>query len=252
MKITRPMISFFCLAVILLASGTARPTGQTRAFLDAVEQYRQNNYRQAIASFMTIADSGVHNGKLFYNLGNAYLKNGQLGHAILWYERALQRMPDDPDLKFNYDYAVSLTKDRIDGSATSIWRILFFWNHLLSAQMIRWLAIVFNFVFWSVLLIRTLLKKKPLKGPVYLLLIALLGFTTTAAYNYYSRSYGTAGIILADEAPVRSGLSNQSTELFVLHAGTKVKVENEKDGFYRIYFTEGKIGWLAKMSVGII
>lgn len=252
MKIRRTIIPILCLAGILLAFGTARPTEQTRAFLDAAEHYRQNNYRQAIASFLAIADSGLNNGKLFYNLGNAYLKDGQLGPAILWYERALQLTPDDPDLKFNYKYAVSLTKDRLDASAASLWQILFFWNHLLSAQLIRWLAIILNLVFWSLLLLRSLLKKKPLKGPAYILLIALLVFTATAAFNYYHRSYNTAGIILADKAPVRSGLTDQSTELFVLHAGTKVKVNKEKDGFYRIYFSEGKIGWLPKAMVGII
>lgn len=248
----RLIISFICLAGILLGYGTARPTEQTRSYLKAIEQYRQRNYAQAAASFLAIAGNGVQNGKLFYNLGNAYLREGRLGHAILWYERALLLIPDDPDLKFNHDYAVSLTKDRIETNSPSLWRILFFWNYLLSPEVIRWLAIILNLAFWSLLLMRTLLKKKPLKAPIFVLLLILLGLTATAATNYYYRSTNTAAIILADEAPVRSGLSDQATELFVLHAGTKVKVEREMNGFYRIHFTEGKIGWLPKASVEVI
>jgi uncharacterized protein YgiM (DUF1202 family) len=51
---------------------------------------------------------------------------------------------------------------------------------------------------------------------------------------------------------VRSGLTEDSTELFVLHAGTKVKIGKERNGFYRISFSDTKIGWLKKSEVGII
>ena len=249
---SRRIIAFICLVGILLGYGTARSTEQTRSYLEAIEQYQQRNYAQAAASFLAIVDNGVQNGKLFYNLGNAYLKEGLLGHAILWYERALLMIPDDPDLRFNHNYAVSLTKDRIETKSQSLWRILFFWNHLLSPEVIRWLAIIVNLAFWSLLLVRILLKKKPLKATTIFLLLILLCLAATATYNYYYRSTNTAAIILVDEAPVRSGLSDQATELFVLHAGTKVRVKREINGFYRIHFAEGKIGWLPKESVGVI
>ena len=252
MRFFRPAIGFLCVLGIMLGSDKAQSIDQSRSFLNAVDQYRQQDYNQAIASFLKIADTGVQNGKLFYNLGNAYLKEGRLGHAILWYERARRLTPDDPDLKFNYDYAVSLTRDRTDSEGISLWRILFFWNYLLSAELTRWLAIFLNLVFWSVLLIRCLLKKALFKGPAYLLLILLLAFTATAGFNYYRSTTRTTAVILVDEAPVRSGLSDQATELFILHAGTKVKVEMKKEGFYRIFFSEGKIGWLPKASVGVI
>ena len=252
MKTSRLIIAFICLGGFLLGYGTARSTGQTRSYLKAIEQYRQRNFAQAAASFQTIVDNGVQNGKLYYDLGNAYLKQGLLGHAILWYERALLMIPDDPDLRFNHDFAVSLTKDRIEKNSPSLWRILFFWNHLLSPEVIRWLAIIINLAFWSLLLVRTLLKKKSLKVPSFILLLVLLGLAATAATNYYLRSTDSAAVILVDEAPVRSGLSDQATELFVLHAGTRVRVEREMNGFYRIHFTEGKIGWLPKASVGVI
>ena len=51
---------------------------------------------------------------------------------------------------------------------------------------------------------------------------------------------------------VRSGLTEDSTELFVLHAGTKVKIGKERNVFYRISFSDTKIGWLKKSEVGII
>ena len=202
---------------------------------------------------MKIAASGINNGQLFYNLGNAYLKEGRLGHALLWYERALKIIPDDPDLAFNYRYAVSLTKDRRAESGASLWNIIFFWQNVFSARTIRWLAIAANLALWSLLLYRSLRKKKPLiKAPAYLLILCVVVFSITAAVHYYQQTHLTEGIILPEQASVRSGLSEASTELFILHEGTKVTVEKEKEGFYRIKYSKDKIGWLPGTAVGII
>jgi SH3-like domain-containing protein len=77
-------------------------------------------------------------------------------------------------------------------------------------------------------------------------------FTLTAFYNYYASRYLKQAVILPDSVAVRSGLTTDSTELFVLHGGTKVKIDKENRDFYRIYFSDGKIGWLKKKDVGII
>ena len=72
--------------------------------------YRQGDWPGAIRAFDQLAGSGVENGRLFYNLGNAHLKNDDLGRALLWYERALQLIPDDPDLKFQLRLCADIDK----------------------------------------------------------------------------------------------------------------------------------------------
>lgn len=204
-----------------------------------------------MSAFSRIAETGVQNSRLFYNLGNAYLKKGDLGYAILWYERALRLDPGDPDLKFNYAYALSHIKDEKEDKDLSIFRILFFWNQL-GEKTIQWIAIVLNLIFWLIVSIRMRLKKKLLRMPVFLLLLVTSVFTLTAAYNYYEAAYLRQGIILSPQVSVRSGLTEDSTQLFVLHAGTKVRIEKETGGFFRIYFSEGKIGWIRNSDVGLI
>jgi len=204
-----------------------------------------------VSVFSKIADSGVQNSRLFYNLGNAYLKKGDTGYAVLWYERALKLTPGDPDLKFNYAYALSQTKDEKEDKDLSIFRILFFWN-LLGAKAVQWAAIVLNLIFWLIITTRMILKKKLLRMPLRLLLLVTAVFTLTAVYNYYEAAYLREGIILSPEVSVRSGLTEGSTQLFVLHAGTKVRIEKESSGFFRIYFSEGKIGWIRSSDIGLI
>ena len=85
-----------------------------------------------------------------------------------------------------------------------------------------------------------------------MVLILFLIFTATACYNYYERCCIKQGVILQDEVKVRSGFDDGSTELFELHAGTKVRVEEAKDDFYKIRFSDKMIGWIKKDKVEII
>lgn len=238
----------------LMAAGNAAAQDRelTQAFLDGINQYKTGEFAAAAESFQKIADAGIRNGKLFYNLGNAYLKNGQIGAAMLWYERALLLIPDDPDLRFNYEYALTLLKDDRGEKNISIVRILFFWKYLLSSPAVRILAIVLNALFWIMVTVRLAMGRKLLKTPVVLTLIPALVFSLTAIYNYYESRYLRMGVILSEEVAVRSGLSEDATELFRLHGGTKIQIEREKDGYCRIVFTEDKIGWIRSADAGVI
>ncbi len=241
------------LMLLALMGTSVQATEMTRAFLDGITHYKENNFVEAISEFSKIAETGVKNSKLFYNLGNAYLKNDDLGHAILWYERALCLTPDDPDLKFNHEYAVSQVRDERDDKALSVFRILFFWKHVLSPETVQWTAIILNLIFWLIVTIRVIQKKKRiLKTPGYLAVGLALVFTFTACYNYYETAYVKRAVILPAKVSVRSGLADEATELFVLHAGTKVRIEKEHKDFYRIFFSEGKIGWIRKSDAGSI
>jgi tetratricopeptide (TPR) repeat protein len=239
-------------AALFFFNTSAQASETARAFLDGIQSYKEGHFDKAVFEFKKIADSGIVNAKLFYNLGNAYLKAGDLGRAIIWYERALKLDPDDPDIKFNYGYAMSLTKDEKEDKELPIIQILFFWKYSLSPDIVQWAALSLNLLFWLIITIRILLKKKPMFYFGYGLLIFALIFTMTAFYNAYDSAYLRYAVVLPEKISVRSGFSEDSTELFALHAGTKVRVEKEKGEFLRIYYAEGKIGWVKKSEAGVI
>ena len=113
---TAARVLIFFAAALWLPGATASAqaavdtTRNTQTFLSAVADYRAGAYERAARGFASIADSGVVNAALFYNLANSYLKSGDLGRAILWYERALELSPRDPDLKFNHAAAKKFTR----------------------------------------------------------------------------------------------------------------------------------------------
>lgn len=224
-----------------------------RSFLDGVASYNEGDYETAVQKLLKVAESGVKNGKLFYNLGNAYFKAGDIGRAMLWYERALKLIPNDPDLRFNYNYALTRLKDERVEKESPVFRILFFWKYLMSPREIQWTGIVLSCLFWGILVLRLILKKRRIMGIEGWAALSLsLVFILTTVYTAYEDAFRREAVILSEEVPVRSGLSDDSTELFVLHAGTKVLVRKKNKEYYRIRFSEDKIGWVKARDAEII
>jgi tetratricopeptide (TPR) repeat protein len=240
------VLLLLCLARITVASETAR------TYLDGIKDYNENRFAEAAAAFSRVADEGINNGKLFYNLGNAYLKTGDIGNAVLWYDRALKLLPHDPDLKFNYEYAQSLTRDEKADRDLALFRILFFWKYQLSQAQIQWTAIIFNLIFWSLTAVRVIRRNNRFQTIGHVILALGLIFTFTAVYNDYESNFIKEAVILPARVSIRSGLTDDATELFVLHAGAKVRIDKEKDDYIRIAFSDGKIGWIKKSDAGVI
>ena len=237
-----------CMAVYV----PCRAQENAREFISAMEAYKAQDYPTTISTLETIANNGIRNGALYYNLGNAHLKNNDLGRAILWYERSLELLPNDPDLRFNYDYARSLTRDATEEDSTPLTRIIFFWKYQLSHRTIIYLALCFNLLFWSLLVAKHLTRRRGFRYAAAGAFIPALMFILTAAYNYYEDTHRHQGIVLAEKISIRSGLEKTSTELFVLHAGAKVTVVRQMKDHVQIRYSKEKIGWTEKKAIGLI
>lgn len=238
--------------VVLVLCPTVQASEAARTFMNGTEAYEKGDWQSAIVAFESLADQGIENGKLFYDLGNAYLKNGDLGHALLWYERAKKRIPDDPDLYFNYEYALTLCKDEQGETTSPLLRILFFWKYQMRPSSVLWVAIVLNAALWIAMSVLAIRKKPLLRPSIVLLAAGTILFTATELYNAYEAVRIHNAIILPEAVSVRSGLTDSATELFVLHAGTKVRVERESDTHIMIRYTKDKIGWVKQSEIGVI
>jgi len=243
----------FTVYLLILATPVLGGTDdRIRVFLGAAEDYKTGDYESAVSGFLSLAEKGVKNGTLFYNLGNSYFKKGDLGQSILWYERALRFLPDNPDLKFNYNHVLSFTKDEKGKRELPIFRVLFFWKYMLSQANVQRAAIILNVLFWTLLILSMFFKHYWLRMSGTLVLILAIVFIATSLYNRYESSHQKLAVILPEIVSVRSGFTPESTELFKLHAGTKVRVEKIQGNNFRIFFSEGKIGWIRKEDAGII
>lgn len=230
---------------------TPAPPDLSRVFLKGVESYENGHYQAAAEKFLTVAENGVENGQLYYNLGNAYFKAGDLGRSILWYEKARQLMPHDPELAFNLDHARSRVKDRAPPE-NKVARAVFFWRYWLGQRTLIYLAIACSVVFFAGMFATRHLRKRVPPFLLYAVLTLGIVFTATAGFNYYALHTIRQGIVLPGSISVKSGFSDFSTELFVLHAGSRVTIEKQQKDFYRVRFGNDKIGWVEKKAIGVI
>ncbi len=100
----------FALIAILLTIALQAMALSTATLADSA--YNKENYREAIDLYnKSLADDGL-SSTLFYNLGNAYYRNGNLGKAVLSYERALRINPANADARQNLDFVRSQIQDR--------------------------------------------------------------------------------------------------------------------------------------------
>ena len=76
--------------------------------------YQNGNYQNAISDYEKLVNDGYEGVSLYYNLGNAYYKDGKLGYSILYYEKALKLAPNDDDIQHNLAIANSKTIDKIN------------------------------------------------------------------------------------------------------------------------------------------
>ena len=94
---------------------------------------------------------------------------------------------------------------------------------------------------------RIALKKIGFVGALAALLLFCLAFSS-AASRHRKIVNPNAGIILIPSVVVRSTPSESGTELFILHEGTKIEVNEEVSGWQNIRVIDGREGWILAMD----
>ena len=246
------------LFLILLLPGIAQAQAESvtgtreRTFIQGIDAFDSGHFDEAAHAFADLAHSGIGNGHLFYNLGNAYLKNDELGPAVYWYERALPFIPGNADLRYNLDYARSLRIDDQPDTASGLDRVLFFWENLLSARGIQYLCIGLNFLVWLGVAALLMQSSRTIKIITLSGLLVLASLAPTVIRQTLGPKLTPRAIVLPRTAVVRSGRTPDATELFKLHAGTSVRVEDQVHDWAKIRFSETMFGWIEKNHIGML
>ena len=93
----------------------------------ANESYHEKDYPSAAKIFEDLIAQGQHNGYLYYNLGNTYMRLGKTGHAILNYLYAKTLLPRNENLDANLRYAISQTTDQLHPPQSGFLSGTLFW-----------------------------------------------------------------------------------------------------------------------------
>ncbi|HCC71796.1 MAG TPA: hypothetical protein DEQ09_11700 [Bacteroidales bacterium] len=215
----------------------------------ALSEYQNSNYDESFELFDKLIANGYSSYTLYYNTGNAAFKTGNIPAAILNYEKALLLKPFNEDARYNLEIAKTYTVDKLE-VIPEIFFVRWFkilslllytnsWSVMSMVCFTLFLALLAVFLFSS----RYKLKKLSFIGAVFSLVISLISFPL-ALTNKSLTTNNKEAIIFE---PVVTGKSSPGTggnDLFVIHEGTKVEVEDKLGEWYKIKLSDGTVGWV--------
>lgn len=219
----------------------------TTLFADANAQYAEGNYAEAATQYEQILQEQP-TAEVYYNLGNAYFKQGELAQSILAYERALRLKPSFKDAKHNLQFAQSRIIDNIEDTQS------FFLSNWLKAirnalsQRVWMVGSIVLFImalvgFFLFAFSQTLwLRKTAFYCSAIALVISVMACANAGSLyqrdTQRSEAIITQGIVNAKSSPDRSG-----NDLFTVHEGTKVEI-HEVIGDWCCVHVGNNIGWM--------
>lgn len=213
-------------------------------------------YQRATLRYERIVrEGGIRNGKLFYNLGNAYFRGGDVGRAILNYRRAELYLPGDANLAQSLEYALQSRADKFEEKQeTQVLKTLLFWHYDLSPGVRALLLVIFSGAFWIGLAFRLWrVTWAPKSAVVVTGLIAALFLGSLLAETVFG-SETEAGVIVAEQVVARKGdgLSYEPSFTEPLHTGTEFQLLEARSGWYQIELPDGRQCWVPSASAGLV
>ncbi len=231
------------LAAIALIPLSSRADLSAAAFDAANKLYEEGKFADAASAYEKLTQSGQASAALYFNLGNAFFKSGQIGRAIAAYREAEQITPRDPDLRANLQFARSQTPSPTLAPGR--------WQRWLGRLTLNEWTLLAAGALWLWLLLLALLQWRPALKPAlrgYLYGLAAVGLALSACVLFTLRQtrFTRAAIVVTREATVRFGPLAESPTAFTVHDGAELQVLDQKDDWLQVTAGPRRAGWLRR------
>lgn len=216
--------------------------------------YKNKDYQNAITLYEQISSTYGTSAVLYYNIGNAYFKSGEIGRAILNYERALRLEPNYEDARNNLEFAQSKVVDnivQIPPFFLKKWTGIFVkllstdqWYLVSIVLFVITLALALFFIFGGSLVLRKIAFYAAFVG-----LAATIVSISFATVRHNQLTQHNNAIIMSPTVTVKSSPDRSGTDLFQLHEGTKVTIHSTLDKWVEVKLGNGNIGWIETTNI---
>jgi tetratricopeptide (TPR) repeat protein len=245
---------YLILLVILLTTLKGHSTVQGDYVIKGNKAYSAGSYSRAVEYYIKVIEAGYESPALFYNIGNSYFKMNDYPSAILWYERAKRIEPGNEDIDFNLNVANTKISDKIEPLPELFYKRWF--NGLVQLFSVdTWatfgIAMFIGGLLCGILyLVSHVLILRKIGFWLGFGLLLMAGLSLAFAWSGYSFTKATEeAIVFAPTITVKSSPDDKSTDLFVVHEGTKVRLLDQISGWYEIRIVNGSVGWLPATSL---
>jgi hypothetical protein len=216
--------------------------------------YEAGRFADAVAAYTQAERGGIRNGQLYYNLGNAYFKNGELGQAIANYRRAEMLTPRDPLVRANLEYVLARREDKPMQARTLplVAGVLRVYGAL---SLNEWLmaGILLYTLACSLWILHTRRRGHGRSTAwlwswrTSLAVLALCAVVIGFKANDVRRV--KHGVVTVSKVDVTSGPGRSYTPEFSLHEGAEVRIEERRPDWLRVSVGEKLRGWVPAASL---
>jgi tetratricopeptide (TPR) repeat protein len=221
------------------------------------EFYQEKKYEDAIDAYQKVVRLGYEGTALYYNLGNAYYRDGKIGLSILYYEKALKLSPHDDDVIHNLTIANSKTIDKVDTLPKFF--LFQWWESILALFSVTgWSHIVYIFYLLLLASIGAYFFVRNMNFQRYVVYFGLIStfFLVVSASIWainLNRSWHVKNAIVIEAVvPVKLSPDSTSGDAFVVHEGLKVREIDTVGRWVNIRLPDGKEGWVLRDELGVI
>ena len=224
----------------------------------ALSAYTSGMFGAALEYYRYIIDSlKEESAALYYNMGNASYRRNDLASAILYYEKALKLAPNDDDIIFNLGLANTRIPDKIE---TVPEMLLVRWykkvTHLLTPNQWAYItlgALAISLIFLALYFVAyNIVIRKIGFWMGVLLFLFFISSLTISHQTAKEQTIQNTGIVFSPSLTVKSSPEESSTDLFVLHEGTKVWILDQLNTWYKIKIANGSVGWIPAKEIEVI
>jgi tetratricopeptide (TPR) repeat protein len=224
-------------------------------FAQANRFYEERAYDSAVFVYRQLVSEGLESAPLYFNLGNAYFRSGDLGQAVLCYLRAKRLDPADPDIKANLEFARQFTSVQMEGVRLNPVSSLF--ESIVEPyrlSTLAWISSGFFILLFGFMIARFgfAVRGALTKAGIWLTFLLLLSASLLTTVKYDHDFLTRRGVILAEECVVRTGPSEQADKELDASPGLIIEILDESGDFYNVLFENKRRGWVRKDLLAIV
>src|SRR5438552_3767045 len=240
----------FQIAFLFCALATSSVLGQADVeFAKANQEYAQGFFKEAISGYETLVRAGQWSANVFYDLGNAYFRNGDFGRAILNYERALALEPHHPETQANLRIARDEARalELRPSWAERYLRFATLNQYTIAAAVLFWVA--------AFSITGLILSRQRSAGLITLSGFSSVIFGVLVVAIFWIDHVGkdrALAIVTGKETEARVATADNANRVLALPPGSQIKIVQQRGDWLYATLPNNLNGWIPAKSAELV
>jgi tetratricopeptide (TPR) repeat protein len=243
------MFAIVCLATLTAYCENIFAESTPASFEAANRLYFEGKYSEAAATYAMLEKSGQSSAALYFNLGNALFKSGQIGRSIAAYRQAQALAPHDPDVRANLQFA----RNQVQGPTTTAaksraWLTRLTVNEwsVLSAVSVWAFFILLGLGLWRPR------WQRALRSYAVSLAVLSLFLCGCAGASFVSVRSRQTAIVVSPDVALKQGPLEGSQNVLTVHDGSELHVLDDNNDWLQVEAPGPRAGWVSKADVVVV